>query len=93
MVVGLACVLMTTSAVVGVRGAAATRDRPDRIRLHYAANSNFAPDGSYLPGEYGFNLADVSTPVQLANLPRGVRGLAYLGFCGGIDQQFRHSRG
>jgi hypothetical protein len=87
-VVGLTCVFMTTSAVVGVRGTAATWDRPDLVRLHYAANSNFAPDGRYLPGKYGFNLADVSTAAQFANLPRGVRGLVYLGSCGGVDQNF-----
>ena len=87
-VVGLACVLMTTSTMVGARGTAATRDRPGRTHLHYAANSNFGPDGRYLPGQYGFNLADVSTAAQLAALPRGVLGLVYLGSCGGADQDF-----
>jgi hypothetical protein len=87
-VIGLVCVLMIASALVGVQDAAATRDRPARTRLHYAANSNFAPDGRYLPGRYGFNLADVSTVAQLASLPRGVRALVYLGLCDGADQNF-----
>lgn len=89
--VGLACVLMTAGAPVGVFGTAATRVRPVQVRLHYAANNNFAPDGSYLPGTYGFNLADVTTTTQLDALPRGVLGLVYLGSCGGSDQDFANA--
>ncbi len=90
MAIGLVCALVTADAMVGVRGTAAARGRPvpTPARMHYAANTNFAPDGRYLPGEYGFNLADVSTPVQLAALPRHVLGLVYLGSCSGADQNF-----
>lgn len=62
--------------------------RPVTARLHYAANGNFAANGSYLPGRYGFDLADVSTPDQLAALPTGVLGLVYLGSCTGADREF-----
>jgi hypothetical protein len=60
---------------------AATPAPPSPNPLHYAANDNLAPDGRYLPGQYGFNLADVSTPAELAALRAGVRGLVYLGAC------------
>ncbi|HJP79290.1 MAG TPA: hypothetical protein VJ914_33765 [Pseudonocardiaceae bacterium] len=79
--VGLACVLLTAATVVTTCSSAATPDPPAVATLHYAANDNFAPDGRYLPGQYGFDLADVSTPAQLAALPAGVRGLAFLGAC------------
>jgi hypothetical protein len=46
--------------------------------LHYASNGNFSPNGSYLPGAVGFNLADVSNLAQLKSLPDGVKGLVWV---------------
>lgn len=57
-------------------------------RLHYAANDNVDAGGVYVPGGYGFNLADVSTIDQLTALPAHVRGLVYLGLCNGADASF-----
>jgi hypothetical protein len=56
--------------------------------LHYTANGNFSSSGSYLPGADGFNLADVSGLSLLNSLPSGVKGLVYLGLCGGANQAF-----
>ncbi|MBV9518741.1 MAG: hypothetical protein JO068_11515 [Hyphomicrobiales bacterium] len=56
--------------------------------IHYAPNHNFASDGTYSPGVDGFNLADISSASQLASLPNGVQGLAWLGMTGGADQSF-----
>jgi hypothetical protein len=56
--------------------------------LHYGANSNFAADGSYLPGSIGLNLADVSSVSQLDSLPQGVKGLVWIGQCNGVDRPF-----
>lgn len=60
-------------------------------RLHYASNGNFSPSGRYLPAASGFNIADVSghAKSQLDSLPRGVRGLVWLGACGGATAAFR----
>ena len=57
-------------------------------RLHVALNGNFGPNGAYLPGEGGFNLADVSTVEELNSLPARVKGLAWIGRCGGVDPAF-----
>jgi hypothetical protein len=57
-------------------------------RLHFAANGNFYSDGTYLPGRAGFNLADVSSVPQLDSLPAGVKGLVWVGQCGGADASF-----
>jgi hypothetical protein len=87
--VGLGCVLLlVVGAVVAARRPATLPGHPVPAGLHYAANSNFAADGSYPPGQFGFNLADVSTPDQLAALPPGVLGLVYLGLCTGADNNF-----
>jgi hypothetical protein len=56
--------------------------------LHFAANGNFGADGTYLPGAIGFNLADVSSASQLDSLPPGVKGLAWVGQCHGVDAAF-----
>jgi hypothetical protein len=56
--------------------------------LHYASNGNFSPNGSYLPGAVGFNLADVSKLAQLNSLPDGVKGLVWVGQCKGVDARF-----
>lgn len=85
--VGLVCPL-TACAVAAVQGTPATSGQPVATKIHYAANGNFAANGRYSPGQYGFNLADVSTPDQLAALPAGVLGLVYLGSCTGADKNF-----
>jgi hypothetical protein len=56
--------------------------------LHYAANSNF-DTGSFLLGQWGFDLADVSSPSQLAMVPPGTQALVYLGSCDGATDAFR----
>jgi hypothetical protein len=60
----------------------------DGARLHFAPNGNFDSSGGYLPGKVGFNLADVSSVITLESLPRGVKGLAWIGQCGGVDPSF-----
>lgn len=57
-------------------------------RLHFAANGNFDPSGAYAPGRIGFNLADVTDVATLDALPAGVKGLAWVGRCGGVDAGF-----
>ena len=57
-------------------------------QVHYATNGNFGAKGNYLPGKAGFNLADVSNVRQLDALPAGVRGLAWIGQCNGVDGAF-----
>lgn len=66
---------------------AAHTDAAD-TRLHLAANGNFDANGDYLPGRVGFNLADVSSVRELGSLPSGVKGLAWVGRCGGVDADF-----
>jgi hypothetical protein len=60
-------------------------------RLHFAPNGNFDSNGAYLPGKIGFNLADVSTVKELEALPAGVKGLVWIGRCGGVDAPFLKS--
>jgi hypothetical protein len=59
--------------------------------LHYAPNNNFGPAGEYLPGADGFNLVDIDvhSKSQLDSLPAGLRGLVYIGTCGGATASFR----
>jgi hypothetical protein len=59
--------------------------------LHYTPNGNFGQSGQYLPRAYGFNLADVKfySKGELDSLPAGVRGLVWLGDCGGATASFR----
>jgi hypothetical protein len=58
---------------------------------HYAPNGNFGQAGQYLPGTDGFNLADVKVhqKSELDSLPAGVRGLVWLGDCGGATASFQ----
>jgi hypothetical protein len=58
------------------------------VRLHFAPQGNFRSDGAYLPGKVGFNLADVNNAEYLDSLPAGVKGLAWVGRCSGVDAQF-----
>jgi len=60
-------------------------------RLHFAPNGNFDSSGNYLPGKIGFNLADVSSIRELNSLPAGVKGLDWIGQCGGVDTTFVES--
>jgi hypothetical protein len=57
-------------------------------RLHFAPNNNFDSNGAYLPAKAGFNLADVSSIRVLDSLLAGVKGLAWVGQCGGVDAAF-----
>jgi hypothetical protein len=59
-----------------------------RARLHFAPNGNFASDGDFLPGRVGFNLAEVTSVSALDTLPAGVKGLVWVGQCGGVDAPF-----
>jgi hypothetical protein len=56
--------------------------------LHYAPNHNFDARGTWLPAQAGFNLADVSDPGQLRDLPARVKGLIWVGLCSGADRKF-----
>jgi hypothetical protein len=58
-----------------------------RPALHYAPNNNFL-DGTYIPGQAGFNLADVGDVGQLKTLPADVQGLVWIGQCAGVDARF-----
>jgi hypothetical protein len=60
----------------------------DRTRLHFAPNGNFASNGDFLPGKFGFNLAEVTSVSELDTLPAGVKGLVWVGRCGGADAAF-----
>ncbi len=59
--------------------------------LHYAPNANFDAAGHYVPGNIGFNLADVGSPELLTALPAGVRALVWVGQCDGVTAKFRQS--
>jgi PKD repeat protein len=54
---------------------------------HYTPNSNFV-NGVYVPGAYGFNLADVSSVSDLSMLPAGDKALVYLGMGDGVTTAF-----
>jgi hypothetical protein len=56
--------------------------------LHYAPNHNFDAHGTWRPAQAGFNLADVTDPGQLRDLPAGVKGLIWVGLCSGADRKF-----
>lgn len=59
--------------------------------MHYAPNGNFSATGRYLPAADGFNLADIESADrnELDRLPGRVRGLVWLGDCGGATAAFR----
>jgi hypothetical protein len=88
-------VLLAACLILAALIAAAARRQPTapRTALHYAPNANFAPDGTFRPGAVGFNLADVSSPAQLALLPPGVKALVWVGRCGGVDAHFLRAVG
>lgn len=74
-------------AVLGM-GRAAKADEPLTYR-HFAANANIDSRGTFEPGAFGFNLADVgASPAQLSALPAGVRGLVWIGQCQGVNNRF-----
>jgi hypothetical protein len=56
--------------------------------LHHAPNHNFDASNRYLPGQIGFNLADVDDVRQLRALPSGAKGLVWVGQCKGVDAGF-----
>lgn len=57
--------------------------------LHFAANGNFDSSGTFLPGAFGFNLADVGSVSDVNGLPSGVKGIAWVGLCNGADSAFQ----
>jgi hypothetical protein len=88
---GSAALLVLAIAGCGAAHPAASVPPWPVTGLHYTPNSNFGPSGRYLPGADGFNLADVNPDAkgQLDGLPAGVRGLVWLGDCGGATAGFR----
>jgi hypothetical protein len=82
-----AALMAGASFIVGVAFAASALPQ-SRTVLHYASNGNFDANGRYLPGQVGFNVADVSGAGQLDYLPAGVKGLAWVGQCDGVDSAF-----
>jgi hypothetical protein len=82
-------VLLAAMAAFGLAYAGPTPVAPGSVATqHYAPNRNFDRRGAWLPATAGFTLADVSDPRQLRNLPRGVKGLVWVGLCAGADQKF-----
>lgn len=75
-------------AAIGLSLAAAANERPHRA-LHYAPNSNFDANGKFLPGEAGFDVADVMDPIRLKPLPAGVKALVWIGQCDGVTDKFK----
>lgn len=75
------------------RGADATTTRPGTAShagqtLHYAAN-DYGHGARVRLRRLGYRLADVASASLLRSLPRGTRGLAYVGMCGGNTAAFR----
>lgn len=56
--------------------------------LHYAAN-DYGHHARPRLRRLGYHLADVASASLLRSLPRGTRGLAYVGMCGGNTKTFR----
>jgi hypothetical protein len=85
------------TAILAVAGCGGTQARPPAAApwpgtsLHYAPNGNFSQSGQYLPAAAGFNLADIDSysKSKLDSLPSGMRGLVWLGDCGGVTTSFR----
>ena len=82
-------------ALAGCTGTASTRSGTSwpAASLHYAPDGNFGGSGQYTPRADGFNLADVRSRAELDSLPAGVRGLVWLGDCGGATAGFRAAVG
>lgn len=89
------------AAILAMAGCSSSPARPPgapwpTTSLHYASNDNFNGSGRYLPGADGFNLADINGPAakaELDGLPKGVRGLVWLGDCGGVTAAFQSAAG
>ncbi len=82
------CLISVSFSIQAIVAPTAFIGSPGSITtLHYASNSNFVT-GAYAPGQFGFNLADVSSPSELSELPNGVSALVFLGMCGGADSAF-----
>jgi hypothetical protein len=77
------CLLLIASGVFGV-----SADSAPKTNLHHAPNHNFDAEGQYMPGKFGFNLAEVNNVKQLDSLPDGVKGLMWIGQCKGLDATF-----
>lgn len=76
-------------ALLGLNAVADAVSRSEPVtKLHYAPNHNFGFGGRYLPGQVGFNVADVDTLRQLESLPPGVKGLVWVGQCDGVSAKF-----
>lgn len=56
--------------------------------LHYTSGNNLDGQGNFVPGQVGFNLADVTSVAQLNALPDGVKGLVWLDEGNGVTQEF-----
>jgi hypothetical protein len=76
-----ACLILGLVVGVPAHGAPKTS-------LHLAANHNFDAKGNYVPGRFGFNLADVSSATQLDSLSNGAKALVWVGQCRGVDATF-----
>lgn len=84
-----ACVAFTLIASRGIETAGAAESaRSASALLHYAPNHNFDDRGAWRPAAARFNLADIADPSQLRYLPGGVKGLIWVGRCGGVDVKF-----
>jgi hypothetical protein len=84
-----AILLLTLISSRGIETAgAAETTRSTRAVLHYAPNHNFDSSGVWRPATAGFNLADISDPRQLRDLPMGVKALVWIGLCTGVDRKF-----
>jgi hypothetical protein len=88
--------LASLAAVLAVAGCRVTPGAAWPLTsLHYAPNANFSQSGQYVPAADGFNLADVKSyqRSELDRLPTGVRGLVWVGECGGATAGFRAEAG
>jgi hypothetical protein len=72
---------------IDTAGAAQTAQNT-RATLHYAPNRNFDASGVWRPATVGFNLAEITGPRQLRELPMGVKALVWIGRCSGVDRKF-----
>jgi hypothetical protein len=78
---GLICVL-------GISAAAWSATPQQKRVRHFAPNANFDAKGDFLPGKAGFDIADVSSRTELDFLPKGAKGLVWIGQCNGVDANF-----
>jgi hypothetical protein len=84
----LAVTLPPAGALIGLYVALSAPAEFAATRLNFAPTGNFDSNGAYLPAKAGFNLADVSSVTALDSLPAGVKGLAWVGRCNGVDAPF-----